>query len=89
MSTQEQITMGQDKAQSETVKHDKDTTCPEISKHEPVMRSALDDISIWASLSRYKVVTMIAMAAAFSAALDGYRETLFSKASAHRWKNIG
>lgn len=43
------------------------------TKGQPVMRSNLDNLSIWESLRRYKVVTMIAMAAAFSASLDGYR----------------
>lgn len=43
------------------------------TKGQPVMRSTLDNLSIWESLRRFKVVTMIAMAAAFSASLDGYR----------------
>lgn len=45
------------------------------TKGQPAMRSDLDNLSIWESLRRYKVVTMIAMAGAFSASLDGYRTT--------------
>jgi hypothetical protein len=40
----------------------------------PVMRSKADDLSIWQSIGRYKVVGLISMAAAFSASLDGYRK---------------
>ena len=40
----------------------------------PVMRSKVDDLSIWQSVRRYKVIGMVAMAAAFSASLDGYRK---------------
>jgi hypothetical protein len=39
-----------------------------------VMRSKEDDLSVWKSLLRHKLVATIAMAAAFSASLDGYRE---------------
>lgn len=37
-------------------------------------RSKVDDISVWQSIQRYKVVGFVAMAAAFSASLDGYRK---------------
>lgn len=39
-----------------------------------VMRSQEDDLSIWQSVRRYWRVGYIAMLAAFSASLDGYRE---------------
>lgn len=42
----------------------------------PVMRSKEDDLSIWQTVRRYKLVSIMAMAAAFSAALDGYRMAL-------------
>ncbi len=41
---------------------------------EPVMRSEMDDLSVWQSVKAYKLVTAVAMAAAFTASLDGYRE---------------
>lgn len=56
----------------ETTTVDKDEA---NSKGQPLMRSELDNLSIWESLRRYKVVTTIAMVAAFSASLDGYRTT--------------
>jgi len=39
----------------------------------PPMRSKSDDLSVWETVKRYKLVTVIAMGAAFSASLDGYR----------------
>lgn len=39
-----------------------------------VMRTKADELSIWQSLRRNKLIGLIAMAAAFSAALDGYRK---------------
>ncbi|KAH6967855.1 general substrate transporter [Ilyonectria sp. MPI-CAGE-AT-0026] len=42
----------------------------------PLMRSREDDISVWQTAWRYKTVGVIAMAAAFSAALDGYQINL-------------
>ena len=39
------------------------------------MRTKADDLPIWESLKQYKLVSMLAMAAAFSASLDGYRES--------------
>jgi hypothetical protein len=70
--------MDHEKAQSENVEQCNavETThqpAVAVSKGEPLMRSNLDDLGIWEGLLRYKTVTMIAMAAAFSAALDGYR----------------
>ncbi|KIA75552.1 hypothetical protein HK57_00692 [Aspergillus ustus] len=49
---------------------------PAMAKGEPLMRSNMDNLSIWESLKRYKTVTGIAMAAAFSASLDGYQINL-------------
>jgi hypothetical protein len=40
----------------------------------PVMRTAEDDLSIWQGVRRYKLATALAMIAAFSASLDGYRK---------------
>lgn len=40
------------------------------------MRARDDDLSIWHSLQKHKLVVTIAMVAAFSASLDGYREQL-------------
>jgi hypothetical protein len=69
--------MDHEKAQSENVEqcNTVETHQPAVAvtKGEPLMRSNLDDLGIWEGLRRYKTVTMIAMAAAFSAALDGYR----------------
>lgn len=46
-----------------------------ISKGDhALMRSKVDDLSVWESLRRFKLVAGIAMIAAFSASLDGYRE---------------
>ena len=39
------------------------------------MRTKADDLPIWESVKRYKLVSLLAMAAAFSASLDGYRKT--------------
>lgn len=39
----------------------------------PTMRTLEDDLSIWQTVGRYKLGTVLAMAAAFSASLDGYR----------------
>ena len=37
-------------------------------------RSKVDDIGVWQSIQRYRGVGFVAMAAAFSASLDGYRK---------------
>ncbi|OJJ44016.1 hypothetical protein ASPZODRAFT_122161 [Penicilliopsis zonata CBS 506.65] len=42
------------------------------------MRAREDDLSVWQSVQRYKLVGVIAMAAAFSASLDGYQINLNS-----------
>ena len=48
---------------------------PGVSKgYGPVMRSKLDDLSVWKSVWRYRRVGCVSMLAAFSASLDGYRE---------------
>lgn len=39
----------------------------------PLMRAKADDLSIWQAVLKFKRVGCIAMAAAFCAALDGYR----------------
>lgn len=41
----------------------------------PLMRSKADDLSVWQTATRFKRVGFMAMAAAFCAALDGYRKT--------------
>lgn len=38
------------------------------------MRSKSDDVSVWQSMMQHKLVGLVAMSAAFSASLDGYRE---------------
>ena len=48
----------------------------------PIMRSREDDLGIWQCVTRFKTVSWIAMAAAFSASLDGYRKSiLYSRPS--------
>ncbi|KAJ5950918.1 uncharacterized protein N7479_009331 [Penicillium vulpinum] len=42
----------------------------------PIMRSREDDLTIWQCVLRFKTVSLIAMTAAFSAALDGYQINL-------------
>lgn len=39
----------------------------------PLMRSKADDLTVWQSIRRHKIVGLIAMTAAFCASLDGYR----------------
>lgn len=47
----------------------------DIPEHENTqMRTSADDVSVWQAMKRYKFVCGIAMAAAFSSSLDGYRE---------------
>jgi hypothetical protein len=43
-------------------------------QHAQPKRSKVDDIGVWQSIQRYRVVGFVAMAAAFSASLDGYRK---------------
>ncbi|KAF5247604.1 hypothetical protein FANTH_6355 [Fusarium anthophilum] len=59
--------MQQAKAQAETV---------EDTGEGLLMRSKLDDLSVWQSVRRFKRVGCIAMLAAFSASLDGYQINL-------------
>lgn len=42
----------------------------------PIMRSREDDLDVWHCVRRFKIVSLIAMTAAFSASLDGYRKLL-------------
>jgi hypothetical protein len=42
----------------------------------PLMRSKADDLSVWQTVTRFKRVGFMAMAAAFCAALDGYRKII-------------
>jgi hypothetical protein len=39
-----------------------------------LMRSKEDDLTVWQSVRRYRMVVVIAMAAAFGASVDGYRK---------------
>ncbi|EXL78318.1 hypothetical protein FOPG_07490 [Fusarium oxysporum f. sp. conglutinans race 2 54008] len=59
--------MQQAKAHTETV---------EDTGEGLLMRSKLDDLSVWQSVRRFKRVGCIAMLAAFSASLDGYQINL-------------
>ncbi|CZS96291.1 probable maltose permease (MalP) [Rhynchosporium graminicola] len=52
---------------------------PEKTRHDGnhhQMRSEIDDLSGWQSVKKQKLITIVAMAAAFSASLDGYQITL-------------
>ena len=40
----------------------------------PQMRSKDDDLGVWETVKQYKLITAVAMAGAFAASLDGYRE---------------
>ncbi|CDM30447.1 General substrate transporter [Penicillium roqueforti FM164] len=42
----------------------------------PIMRSREDDLGVWHCVRRFKIVSLIAMTAAFSASLDGYQINL-------------
>lgn len=39
------------------------------------MRTRADDLGVWESVKRYKLITAVGMAAAFAASMDGYRES--------------
>lgn len=69
--------MGTSKTNIEAIEHaaaEQRPTTP--SKPEgPVMRSQVDDISVWKTARQFKVASLIAMTAAFSASLDGYRKS--------------
>ncbi len=69
------INMKQDTAESEAVEnHTTAEDVPPPKPGAPLMRSKEDEIPIWQSIRRHKLVGLIAMAAAFCAALDGYRK---------------
>lgn len=67
------------KVNSETIEnasaHDRPTT--PVKDGELLMRSREDDLSVWQCVVRFKKVSLIAMLASFSAALDGYRENSY------------
>lgn len=44
---------------------------------KPFTRTQADELSIWQSLRQNKLLALIAMAAAFSASLEGYRKSPF------------
>jgi hypothetical protein len=45
-----------------------------LAKGQPVlMKSSLDRMTVWQAAAAYKKTTLLCMAAAFSASLDGYR----------------
>lgn len=53
-----------------------ETVQPNMAGAEPVMRSESDDLTVWQTVKRYKLVTAMTMCAAFCASLDGYQITL-------------
>jgi sugar porter (SP) family MFS transporter len=60
---------------NDDAKHDAEEI--EVSKGEaPQMRLKSDDLGIWESVGRYRLISAVAMAAAFSASLDGYQISL-------------
>jgi hypothetical protein len=70
------LTMDISKANTETVENaasDHRDEMP-VKIMGPIMRSREDDLGIWQCVRRFKTVSLIAMAAAFSASLDGYRK---------------
>ncbi|KAG2412159.1 hypothetical protein HFD88_009715 [Aspergillus terreus] len=75
---QDDVELEERKGNSETVEHAATAEdMPSASKGTaPLMRSGLDDLSVWQSVRRYKKVAIIAMFAAFSASLDGYQINL-------------
>jgi hypothetical protein len=64
--------MDQKNGETQRIEHVVDDTQPDTAANH-LMRSKEDDLSVWKSLFRHKLVATIAMAAAFSASLDGYR----------------
>ena len=70
--------MGNSKGKHENVEHvssEREEEAP-TKNLAPIMRSREDDLGIWQCVLRFKNVSLIAMAAAFSASLDGYRKLL-------------
>ncbi|WWD16254.1 hypothetical protein CI109_100680 [Kwoniella shandongensis] len=75
------VSLDMNEKDNELVHHEHLQTAEEIhrtlSKGGVVqMRSRFDDLGIMQSLRRYKYITLVAMAAAFSASLDGYQINL-------------
>ncbi len=68
--------MRPNKPESETVENCAPSLTNDPATHhdELVMRNDLDDLTVWQSVLRFKSVGWVAMLAAFSASLDGYRE---------------
>lgn len=65
------------KQETELIEHTThEMQTPGSKRGAPLMRSRQDDLTVWQSVRRYKRVGFVAMAAAFCAALDGYRKTL-------------
>lgn len=50
-----------------------------LKNEAPQMRLKSDDLGIWESVLRHKFIMFVAMAAAFSASLDGYRKLNHSR----------
>ncbi|GES58542.1 major facilitator superfamily domain, general substrate transporter [Aspergillus terreus] len=75
---QDDVELEERKGTSETVEHAATAEdMPSASKGTaPLMRSGLDNLSVWQSVRLYKKVAIIAMFAAFSASLDGYQINL-------------
>lgn len=48
---------------------------------QPIMRAKSDDLSVWQTLRQFKFISLVAMAASFSASLDGYRKIQISSAA--------
>jgi hypothetical protein len=72
----EQMAEQQDKRDIQMVERTTTTDDQMPTKDEnPLMRSKADDLSVWQTATRFKRVGFMAMAAAFCAALDGYRKT--------------
>jgi SP family general alpha glucoside:H+ symporter-like MFS transporter len=73
--------MEQGKPESETIENHanaEEMAQPGEKGGAPLMRTKADDLGVWQSVRQYKVVGLIAMAAAFSASLDGYRKALLA-----------
>lgn len=59
--------------ESAKVVHADDIANEELRQSQQI-RTNEDDLPIWHAVRRYKLVTVVAMLAAFSASLDGYRK---------------
>ena len=51
-----------------------ETTVEDEPSKQPIMRAKSDDLSVWQTLRQFKFISLVAMAASFSASLDGYRK---------------